>query len=61
MQLQEEKERHFHESRAAFDEMVRAKDHEIQTLQNSLKQARQDLHAKNQVGVVLGVLSGTIL
>ena len=27
--MQEEKERHFHESRASFDEMVKAKDHEI--------------------------------
>ena len=49
VQLQEEKERQFLESRAAFDEMVRSKDYEIQTLQNKMASLTRDLDTKNEV------------
>ena len=50
--LQEEKERQFHESRAAFEEMVRSKDHEIHTLQNKLTALTKDMAAKNEVSTL---------
>ena len=58
MQLQEEKEKQFYENRSGFNEMVRAKDHEIQTLQSSLRQAQRDLDARNEVGGVWCVRGG---
>ena len=49
VQLQEEKERQFHENRASFEEMVRSKDHEIHTLQNRVTTLTRDLENKNKV------------
>ena len=49
VQLQEEKERQFHENRASFEEMVRSKDHEIHTLQNKMALLNRDLETKSQV------------
>ena len=50
VQLQEEKERQFTENRAAFEEMVRSKDHEIHSLQGKVTTLTKDLDNKNKVG-----------
>ena len=49
VQLQEEKERQFTESRATFEEMVRSKDHEIHSLQSKVTTLTKDLDNKNKV------------
>ena len=49
VQLQEEKERQFHENRAAFEEMVRSKDHELHTLQNKMAALTRDMEARSEV------------
>ena len=52
MQLQEEKERLFHENRASLDEVTRAKDHEIHSLQSQLQQKVKELQTKDEVCVI---------
>ena len=49
MQLQEEKERLFHENRTSLDELTRAKDHDIHNLQSRLQQSLQQLEEKDKV------------
>ena len=56
VQLQEEKEKQFSESRASFDEMVRSKDHHIKTLKDQLHEVRRTLEARGEVSQRVGEL-----
>ena len=51
VQLQEEKEKHFQESRSSFEEMVRSKDHQIGGLQSKLEALKNDLNSRKEVCV----------
>ncbi|XP_064399801.1 GRIP1-associated protein 1-like [Halichondria panicea] len=49
VQLQEEKEKHFQESRSSFEEMVRSKDHQIGGLQSKLEALKNDLNSRKEI------------
>ena len=51
LQLQEEKERQFHEHRSALDQLARTKDHEVQGLQTRIQQMSLELQTSKEVGV----------
>ena len=49
LQLQEEKEKQFHEHRATLDELARSKDHEIQSLLTRVQKMTQEMEASKLV------------
>jgi len=53
LQLQEEKEREFHEHRSALDQLTRSKDHEVQGLQARMQQMSVELQTSKEVGTGL--------